>query len=161
MNETIHEQIAQWIAAALDGKQVEPGVPPPDKTLTLQAVRPKVIDWNIEDFKHGDVVIEAGPLTTESRTTVQSRTEMGEWTCYGIIRTLPPDTVADTVISRMIETIRRLLLAGNKAGLACEGLATCIDCPAASFLTCSGGVIAQVTVNVRYRTALFDGYTQA
>ena len=155
MNETIHEQISQWIAAALDGKQ------DPDATLTLKAIRPKVLDWGVEDFKHGDVVIEAGPLTTESRTTVQSRTEMGEWTCYGIIRTLPPDTVADTVISRMIETIRRLLLAGNASGRACGGAAVRIDCPAASFEICTGGLIAGVTVNVLYRTALLDGYTQA
>jgi len=155
MAETIHEQIAQWIAGALNGKQ------DPDATLTLKAIRPKVLDWGVEDFKHGDIIIEAASLTTESRTTVQSRGELAVWNLYGIIRTLPEGTVADTVISRMIETIRRLLLAGNVSGQACGGLAIRIDCPAASFETCTGGVIAGVTVNVLYRTALLDGYTQA
>lgn len=153
--ETIHEQIAQWITTALDGKQ------DPDASMTLRAVRPKVLDWTVEDFKHGDVILEAGPITTQSRTTASSRTELGVWTCYGIIRELPVNTVADTVISRMIETIRKLLLAGNVGGTACNGLAVNIDCPSADFSIMSGGVLAEVTVNVIYRTALKDGYEQA
>ena len=150
--ETVHEQIAVWIAAVLNGKQ-DPGA-----TLTLRAVRPKILDWNVGDFKHGDVIIEAGPFATESRTTVQSRNESAEWDLYGIIRTLPADTAADTVISRMIETIRRLLLAGNVSGRACGGLALRIDCPLGDFGIFNGGMIAQVKVNVLYQTALKDGY---
>jgi hypothetical protein len=157
MTETIHEQIAQWIAAALDGKQDA------DATLTLRAVRPKILDWTVEDFQHGDVVIEAEGLATESRTTVSSRTEKAALTCYGIIRELPADTVADadTVVSRMIKTIRSLLLAGNSAGTACGGLAVSIDCPKVDFEIMAGGLVADVTVSVTYRTALKDGYTQA
>jgi len=155
MAETIHEQIALWIAAALNGKK------DPDATLTLKAIRPKVLDWNVDDFNHGDVVIEAGPIKTVSTTTRESRTEEAIWTCYGIIRTLPAETAADTMISRMIETQRRILLAGNSGGQACGGVAVRIDCPSASFGICAGGLIAEVTVNVLYRTALLDGYTQA
>ena len=153
--ETVHEQIAQWITAALDGQQDA------DATLTLRAVRPKVLDWTVEDFKHGDVVITAGTIETESRTTVSSRTEKATWTCYGIIRELPANTVADTVLSRIIETIRRLLLAGNTMGTACGGVAIRIDCPKADFEIMSGGLVAEVTVEVLYRTALLNGYTQA
>ena len=153
--ETIHEQIAQWIAAALDGQQ------DPEATLTLRAVRPKILDWTVEDFKHGDVILEAGDITTQGRTTVSSRTELGAWKCYGIIRELPANTAADTVISRMIETIRRLLLAGNAGGNACGGVAVTIDCPDAEWSLMAGGVVAEVTVNVVYRTALKDGYEQA
>ena len=152
MSETVHEQIAQWIANALDGKQ------DPDATLTLRAVRPKVLDWDVEDFQHGDVVIEAESITTESRTTTKSRTESAEWNLYGIIRTLPADTVADTVVSRLIETIRRILLAGNALGRACGGLALRIDCPSAGFEIFAAGLIAHVKVNVLYQTALADGY---
>ena len=152
--ETVHEQIAQWIAAALDGQQDS------DATLTLQSVRPKVLDWTVEDFKHGDVVIEADGIETESRTTVSSRTEKAAWSCHGIIRELPADTAADTVLSRMIKTISRLLLAGNSAGTACGGVAIRIDCPKADFEIMSGGMVAEVTVEVLYRTALLNGYTQ-
>jgi len=152
MSETVHEQIAVWITAALEGKQ------DPDETMTLRAIRPKILDWNVEDFQHDDVIIEAGPFATESRTTVQSRTESAEWDLYGIIRTLPEDTAADTIISRMIETIRRLLLAGNVQGQACGGLALRIDCPSSEFGIFNGGLIAQVKVNVLYQTALADGY---
>ena len=153
--ETVHEQIAQWITAALDGQQDA------DATLTLRAVRPKVLDWTVEDFKHGDVVIEADDIETESRTTVSSRTEKATWTCYGIIRELPANTVADTVVPRMIETIRNVLLAGNSVGTACGGVAVSIDCPKADFEIMAGGLVADVTVNVIYRTALKNGYTQA
>lgn len=160
MSETIHEQIAQWIAAALDGKQ------DPDATMTLRAVRPKILDWSVNDFRHDDVIIEAGgdgnekAITTESFTTNRTRTESAKWNIYGIVRKLPEDTVADTVVSRMIETIRRILLAGNVGGRACDGLAERIDCPSADFEIFTGGLIAYVEVNVRYQTTGFDGYSQ-
>ena len=152
MAEPVIEQIAQWINDALDGKQ------DPDKTLTLRAVRPKILDWNVQDFKHGDVIIEADSISTQNKTLDDSRGELAGFKCYGIIRTLPADTAADTIISRMIETIRRLLLAGNSGGKACGSLALHIDCPAASFDVMDGGVIADVDVQVTYRTGLNDGY---
>ncbi len=152
MSETIHEQIGQWIASALDGAT------DPDETLTLRSVRPKVLDWQVTDFQHGDVVIEADTLKTES-TTGTSRGEIAQWKLYGVIRDLASALAADTVVSRMIETVRRTLLAGNVAGQACGGLANNIDCLEAEFATFEGGLIAEVTARVVYRTAVLDGYT--
>lgn len=154
MAETIHEQIAQWIAAALDGKQ------DPDATLTLHSVRPKILDWTEEDFKHGDVIIWADKVKTLKTTTKESRTEEGIWFCHGIIRELPADTVADTVVSRMIETIRSLLLAGNLLYPVCGGIAKSIECPECDFDYISGALIAEVIVKVIYMTARHNGYAQ-
>ena len=150
--EPIVEQIAVWIEDAIDGVQ-DPGA-----TLTLRAVRPKILDWQAEDFKHGDVIMELVDGGTLSKTTVESREELGTWKLYGIIRTLPDNTAADTVLSRMAETIRKTLLAGNDLGQACGGLATNIDCPEVTYSIMSGGVVAEVTVQVTYETALADGY---
>lgn len=154
MSEPILEQIAQWIAAALDGRQDPAG------TLTLRAVRPKMLDWTIQNFKHGDVIIEADAFSTQGRTTNESRGELAAFKCYGVIRSLPVETAADTVVTRMIETIRRLLLAGNVAGRACDGKAIVIDCPSANFGLFDGGLVAEVDVQVTYRTGLKDGYEQ-
>ena len=151
MAEAIIEQIAAWIEGEIDGVQ-DPGA-----TLTLRAVRPKILDWQADDFKHGDVIIEIVDSGTLSKT-ISSRTELGEWKLYGIITTLPADTAADIVLSRMAETIRRTLLAGNVSGQACGGLALNIDCPEVNYSNMSGGVVAEVTVQVTYITALADGY---
>lgn len=149
--EAIVERIAEWIEGELDGVQ-DPG-----KTLTLRAIRPKILDWEASNFKHGDVIIEIIDGATLSKTT-SSRTEVAEWRLYGIITTLPADTAADTVLSRMAETIRRTLLSGNQGGQACGGLALNIDCPDVTYSIMSGGVVAEVTAQVRYMTALADGY---
>ncbi|MCK4783261.1 MAG: hypothetical protein KAV87_05885 [Desulfobacteraceae bacterium] len=149
--EPVVEKIAVWIEEEIDGVQ-DPGA-----TLTLRAVRPKILDWEASDFKHGDVIIELVEGATLSKTT-SSRTEAAEWKLYGIIRTLPADTAADTVLSRMAETIRRILLSGNKGGQACGGLAQNIDCPETTYSIMSGGVVAEVTAHIRYVTDLADGY---
>jgi len=149
--EAIVERIAVWIEEAIDGVQ-DPGA-----TLTLRAVRPKILDWQASDFIHGDVIIELIDGGTLSKTT-SSRTELAEWRLYGIIKTLPANTAADTVLSRMAETIRKTLLSGNKRGQACGGLALNIDCPDVTYSIMSGGVVAEVTAQVKYVTALADGY---
>jgi len=149
--EAIVERIAVWIEEAIDGVQ-DPGA-----TLTLRAVRPKILDWQASDFKHGDVIMEIIDGGTLSKTT-SSRTELAEWRLYGIITTLPADTAADTVLSRMAETIRKTLLSGNKRGQACGGLALNIDCPEVTYSIMSGGVVAEVTAQIKYVTALADGY---
>jgi len=149
--EPIIEKIAVWIEEAIDGVQDQ------GATLMLRAVRPKILDWRASDFKHGDVIIELVDGGTLSKTT-GSRTELAEWRLYGIIRELPANTAADTVLSRMAETIRRTLLSGNKRGQACGGLALNIDCPGTSYSIMSGGVVAEVTAQVKYVTALADGY---
>jgi len=151
MAEPIVEKIAEWIEGEIDGMQ------DPDATLTLRAIRPKILDWQASDFKHGDVVIEFVDGGTISKTT-SSRDELAEWKLYGIITTLPANTSADTVLSRMAETIRRTLLSGNKRGQACGGLALNIDCPEVNYSIMSGGVVAEVTCQVTYVTAVSDGY---
>jgi len=152
--ETIHEQIAQWISTALDGKR------DPDETMTLNAVRPKVLDWTVENFRHGDVIIAAEDIATDT-IAGSVRAEEATWKIYGIVRELPADTFADTVISRMIETIRRELLAGNTGARSCGGLAVNLDCSEAAFSIFEGGLIAEVTVTVLYRTGYKDGYAEA
>jgi len=149
--EPIIEKIAVWIEEAIDG------VKDPDATLTLRAVRPKILDWQASDFKHGDVIIELVSVGTLSKTT-SSRTEVAEWRLYGIVTTLPANTKADTVLSRMAETIRRVLLNGNKRGQACGGLALNLDCPDVTYSIMAGGVVAEVTCQVTYITNIADGY---
>ncbi|MFB0523920.1 MAG: hypothetical protein ACETVZ_00140 [Phycisphaerae bacterium] len=154
MAESIVERIAVWIEGAIDGVQ-DPG-----KTLILRAVRPKILDWQAEDFKHGDVIMELIHQGTSSKTT-SSRNELAEWRLYGIITILPANTAADTVLSRMAETIRKTLLSGNQRGQACGGLAKNIDCPEVIYSIMSGGVVAEVTCQITYVTALADGYKQS
>jgi len=149
--EPIVEKIAVWIEEEINGVQ-DPGA-----TLTLRAVRPKILDWQASDFKHSDVIIEIIDTSTLSKTT-SSRTELATWKLYGIIRTLPANTAADTTLGRMAETIRKTLLGGNKRGQACGGLALNIDCPETTYSIMSGGVVAEVTAQVKYVTALADGY---
>lgn len=151
MSEPIIEQIGQWIESAVDGAQ------DPEQTMTLRAVRPGVLDWNVTDYRHGDVIIEAQSLETQSKTN-QSRLELGVWKLYGIIRELPAASAADAVIARMIETIRRTLMAGNSQAVACGGLAAWIDCAQAAFGIFEGGLIAEVTASVMYGTKILDGY---
>lgn len=149
--EPVVEKIAVWIEEEIEGVQ-DPG-----KTLTLRAIRPKILDWEASNFKHGDVIIELIDVGTESKTTT-SRTELAEWRLYGIITILPADTAADTVLSCMAETIRKILLSGNKRGQACGGLALNIDCPDVTYSIMSGGVVAEVTCQIKYVTDLADGY---
>ena len=149
--ESIVERISVWIEGALDGVQ------DPDKTLTLNPVRPKILDWQADDFKHGDVILELVDGGTLEKTT-SSRKELAEWKLYGIITTLPANTAADTVLSRMAETIRREVLSGNKRGQACGGLALNIDCPETIYSIMNGGIVAEVTVQITYMTDLADGY---
>lgn len=150
--EPIIEQIAAWISTALNG------VSDPDGTLTLKAVRPKILDWEESQMDNNDVVIEMMGLTTQSYTT-SSRTEEAVFRIEGIIRKLPADTRADTVLARMTETIRRTLHAGNTLGTACGGLATSINCPELVWGVIEGGVCTILTCNVIYSTNIKDGYT--
>lgn len=158
MPETINEQIAVWIAAAIDGQA------DPDATFTLTAVRPKILDFDFPKMAHGDVVIELEKIKTVSKTTVESRTELGTWRLTGVIRELPANTAAGTVLSRMAGTIRTLMFAGQESGnpvtggKACGGLANNIDCPETLLGPIPGGVVAEVTVTVEYKTALADPY---
>jgi len=152
--EALVERIAVWIAETIDG------IKDPGATLTLKAVRPKILDWQASDFNHGDVIMEIVDGGTLSKTT-STREELAEWRLYGIIKTLPANTAADTVLSRMAETIRKALLAGNKRGQACGGLALNLDTPETTYSIMSGGVVAEVTCQVRYVTDLADGFKQA
>ena len=154
MSEPIIEQIAQWINDALDG------VSDDDGTLTLRSIRPKILDWEPSHFAHGDVIIELGPINTESRTTTSSRTELAVFMLFGIIRELPADTMADTVLARFAETIRRTMLAGNALGQAAEGLALNIDCPEFYPALFEGGIEIVIKAEVKYQTALKDGYAE-
>jgi len=152
MSEPIVEQISDWINDAIQGVQ------DPDKTLTLKAVRPTILDWDVGNYAHGDVIIEISSVDTEKKSTTGSRYETGIWSLYGIITTLPANTAVDTVLSRMAETIRRTLLAGNAGGQACGGLALGIDCPEVNYAAGPGCAVVEVGVAVDYPTGLYDGY---
>lgn len=153
MAEPIIEQLTAWIATALDGKQ------DPDLTLTLKSVRPGMEEWDLTSFSHGDCIIEVDTVETADRTST-TRQEKGTWKIYGIVTTLPSSTGLDTVMSRMAETIRRSLLAGNNdttPGKACGGLAQTINCPHVIY---SPGPMVIVTTEVEYWTDYKDGYSQ-
>lgn len=141
--EKIVEQISEWIVAELNGLQ------DPDQLLTLRMVRPKIVDWQVTDFKHGDVVMELGNIEPYEVTS-SSRMWLGEWKLYGIITTLPTGTDADDMLDLMSELIRSKLLSGNKRGRACEGLALNISCPDVNYGSMAGGVVTEMTVNIRF-----------
>jgi len=157
MSEPIIEQIAQWINDALDG------VSDDDGTLTLRSIRPKILDWEPSHYWHGDVIIVLGLLKTVSKTTVESRTELATFILEGIIKKLPEDTYADVFASRMAETIRRTMLAGNKYLEPVNpppSPTMNIDCPEFNIAPFEGGIEVIVTCNFKYQTALKDGYTE-
>jgi hypothetical protein len=152
MAEPIIEQIAAAIVTAIDDKQ------DPDVTFTTRAVRPKIIDWNLSNFEHADVIIELVNIVTQSKTTVESRRELATFKLLGIVRDLPADTAADTVVSRMGETIRREMFKLNSAGQAISGKGLNVDSPSFNYAEMPGGLVAEITVTVLYQTALADGY---
>jgi hypothetical protein len=148
--ESIHEQIAQWLAAALDGQS------DPDGIITLRAVRPKILDWTVEDFKHGDCIILADRIKIKGdgyetiETLYGSRSQIGTWWIQVVIRQLPEDISGDAYINKVMEMVQSILLAGNSGGRACNGLALNIDCPEMNFEMCIGGLIAEIIVNIEY-----------
>lgn len=137
------DQISEWIKEEIDGLQ-DPGA-----TLTLRVVRPKIVDWQVSDFKHGDVVMEFGNREPYDVTT-SSRIWLGEWKLYGILTTLPTGKTADDMLDLMSELIQSKLLSGNKHGRACGGLALLISCPDVNYGSMAGGVVTEMTVNVRF-----------
>lgn len=141
--EKVIEQISEWIKEEINGLQ------DPDGILTLRAVRPKIVDWEVSNFKHGDVVMELGNIEPYDVTTT-SRLQLGLWKLYGIITMLPANTTADDMLDLMSELIRSKLLSGNKHGRACGGLALNISCPDTSYGSMSGGVVTEMTVNIRF-----------
>jgi len=141
--EKIVEQISDWIVEEINGLQ------DPDKILTLRTVRPKIVDWQVSDFKHGDVIMEFGNKEQYDVTTT-SRLWLGEWKLYGIITTLPDNTDADDMLDLMSELIQSKLLSGNKHGRACGGLALNISSPDTSYGSMTGGVVTEMTVNIRF-----------
>ena len=141
--EKIIDQISDWIAEEIDGLQ------DPDATLTLRVVRPKIVDWQVSDFKQGDVIMEFGNREPYDITT-SSRLWLGEWKLYGILKTLPANRNADDLLDLMSELIQNKLLSGNKHGRACGGLALLISCPDTNYGSMAGGVVTEMIVNVRF-----------
>ena len=141
--EKVVDQISEWIEEEINGLQ------DPDGILTLRTVRPKIVDWQVTDFKHGDVIMEFVNVEPYDITST-SRLWLGEWKLYGIITTLPDNTDADDMLDLMSEMIRSTLLGGNKMGRACGGLALNISCPDTSYGSMAGGVVTEMTVNIRF-----------
>ena len=154
MSEPILEQIAQWIATALDGVSDDTG------TVSLNVVRSTMIDWELPQFRHGDVLLELESIAgDDEHGSMESRVEIATWAIYGIVVTLPDDTAADTVLARTSETIRQALLAGNTAGnRSCDNLAIQIDCPSTQYARAPGMALAVVTCRVQYETRILDPY---
>ena len=141
--EQVIKQISEWIEEEINGLQ------DPDGILTLRVVRPKIVDWQVTDFKHGDVIMEFVNVEPYDITS-SSRLWLGEWKLYGIITTLPDNTDADDMLDLMSELIQSKLLSGNKHGRACGGLALNISCPDTSYGSMTGGVVTEMTVNIRF-----------
>lgn len=156
MSEPILEQIAQWIESAVDG------VTDDTATVSLNVVRSTMIDWELPQFKHGDVLLELESVDPdEEDSSLDARVEIATWALYGIVVTLPTGTAADTILTRTSETIRKTLLAGNVAGQrACNNLAVQIDCPSTQYARAPGMALAVVTCQVKYETRINDPYTR-
>jgi len=137
--ETLVERIAKWIEEEITGVQ----------DFTLRIVCPKILDWQVSDFKHGDVIMEFINIVPHpALITTTSRAELATWKLYGIIRTLPENTDADTMLDHMSETIKKVLL--SKSGRACGGLAVSINFPEIFYRDMAGGVVAEMTVQVGF-----------
>jgi len=63
---------------------------------------------------------------------------------------VPDGSDADDMLDIMSELIRGKLLGGNKHGRACGGLALNISCPDTNYGSMSGGVVTEMTVNIRF-----------
>jgi len=137
-------RIADWIATALDGQK------DPDELLTLRIVRPGINDQADSRVLHADVFLCGIEEKVRTETTEPNRFVTAIFKLHGVIRSLPDLTAVDTMLSRIAETIRRLILAGNVGGRACEGLALTIDCPTVRFMPGAGFETAEVTVVTKY-----------
>ncbi len=136
------KKIAQWIAEALDG------VTDPDETLTLNVIQPGILDTFESHFADGDVFVIGEDDVLDTESTEPSRLVTALIKVYGVaVRT---GETADKLLSRITETIRRTLLAGNSKGRACDGLALNIDCPSYRFGSVPGMAITEVNVFVKY-----------
>lgn len=136
--------IADWIARELDG------LPDPGGSLTLRVVRPGILDAGESHFADSDVFLCGIDEDVKTRTVTPGRLSTALLRLYGIVRELPAATAAGTVLSRVAETIRAPILAGNVAGRACGGLALNIDCPNTGFAPAPGCEMAIVDVAVKY-----------
>jgi len=136
------KKIAQWIAEQLEG------VTDPDGTLTLKVIQPGILDIFESHFENGNIFVIGEDDDMETETTEPSRLITTLIKVYGIaVRT---GETADKLLSRITETIRRTLLAGNSKGRACDGLALNIDCPSYRFGSAPGMAITEVNVYVKY-----------
>lgn len=137
-------RIIDWLGNLLDG------VADPGATLMLNVVRPGIIDPDESRIADSDVFIVGIDQQIKTESTRPSRLATALLRLYGIVRELPADTAADTVLSRLTETIRRTILAGNVRGKACDGLALNLDCPVVGIAPAPGCSMTIVDVMVKY-----------
>ncbi len=137
-------RIADWIAAALDSKTIE------GTDLLIRIIRPVINDFAESQFNHADVFLCGIKEKIEVETTTPSRIDKALFRVYAVLRAVPISETADTMLNRISETIRKLLLAGNIGGAACDGLAMSIDCPYVKYLPGDGCQVAAVDVIVEY-----------
>lgn len=137
-------RIAAWVADALEDVQ------DPDESLTLRVIRPTIVDWEESHYANGDVILVGIDENIDTETTTPTRLSTALLKLYGIIRVVPDRMSADTMLSRMAETIRRTLLAGNSRSRACDGIALNIDCPRTAFANSEGLIASIVDVEVKY-----------
>lgn len=156
MSEPILEQVGLWIKNAVDGVTDDTG------TVSLSVVRSEMVDWELPQFSHGDVLLELESVTGDDENdSMDRRAEIAIWSLYAVVVTLPVSTAADTILIRTSETIRQALLAGNVPGQqACGGLAMQIDCPSTQYAKGPGMALAVVTCQVQYETRILDPYTR-
>lgn len=137
-------RIADWIATALDSQAVE------ETGLSLKIVRPGINDYSESHFNNADVFLCGIEEKMESITATPSRLYKALFRVYAVLRNVPVSVTADTMLNRITETIRKLLLAGNIGGTACDGLAMSIDCPKYTYLPGDGCQVTAVDVVVDY-----------
>lgn len=137
-------RIADWIARALDGKAVE------GTDLSLNIIRPGINDYAESQYNNADVFLCGIEEKIEDITATPSRLYKALFRVYAVLRAVPLSETADTMLNRISETMRKLLLAGNSDGTACDGLAMSIDCPRYEYLPGEGCQVSAVDVVVEY-----------
>jgi len=134
--------IVAWIADAINGAR------DPDETITLNVIQPTILDAFENHFDNGNVFVIGESDNMEAVTTEPNRIIEALIKVFGIVT--KANLPAQTLLNRINETIRRILLAGNEKGRACGGLALNIDCKKSDFHSLPGMAVSELDVRVKY-----------
>ena len=137
------------------------GVSDPDGTITLRALRSKILNVAELELVHGDALIEYAGKETISMDMSSFRTEKGTFNITGFVSSIPDGLYADTYLIAVAETICKYLMAANEDDKPLDGLALSVDCPKYVLMDSVGGVDVIVTCEIEYSTNIYNGFSQS